>query len=153
MAHHWRQQRRHIRPCHAALPPIISNTGKTPALDVTADIYVEIVPNGYEPHFGGGIPHNRFDIGAITPNNPQNFIVSRYRSTGRVGEVADDPVSLDEKTRLTEGRAWLAVHGKVRYRDVFKHWHWATYCSWNKFNPAAEYAARSCSAYNGIDED
>src|ERR1035441_9152436 len=90
-------------------PLAITDTGKTPALDVTADFYVEIVPNGYEPHFEGkGVPHTTFSIGAISTTNPQKVPASRYRLTGRGGEVADDPVSPDEKTRLDEGRAWLA---------------------------------------------
>jgi hypothetical protein len=36
----------------------VTNTGKTPAKNIVADFFVEVVSNGSQPHFGGGIAYS-----------------------------------------------------------------------------------------------
>ena len=39
-----------------------------------------------------------------------------------------------ENQELSAGRAYLAVYGKMTYRDVFGVSHWTKFCSWVPLN-------------------
>jgi hypothetical protein len=130
----------------------VANTGKSPAIDVKADLFVEVVSNGTEPHFAGGFPHQAYTVGALMPENPEDLEIPRLRSVlGRPNEMEQSPVTAEEKAALEEGRGWLATHGVIGYKDIFGTEHWVSFCMWDNFKPGVQYSARSCSDYNNVD--
>jgi hypothetical protein len=86
------------------IPLTITNTGKTPAINVRADIYVEIVPNGAEPHFEATFPHTKWTIGAMFANTPKDITAVRYQALAN-DRIEPYPISAEEKTALDEGKA------------------------------------------------
>ncbi len=130
----------------------ITNTGKTPALQLTAHLFVEVVPNGSQPHFAGGIPHMVYIAGAVFPNNPEELLVPRLQfKQGNSGDTEDLPISAGERDALKEGRAWLATYGLLDYWDVFKKQHWTQFCNWDNYKAGVWYSAQGCSEYNNVD--
>ena len=126
---------------------ILNNTGKTPARRVTEDFYIEIVPNGSEPHFEANVRHIAMSTGVMIPNTPEEIKITR-RSANPPG---DQLLTENEKTDLAAGSSWIATHGIVWYDDIFKIRHWAKFCSWADLKPG-DYSSRSCTAYNDADD-
>jgi hypothetical protein len=133
----------------------ITNTGKTPASQIVGHFYVEVVPNGENPHFEAQMIHTTMISGVVLPNAPQEITASRRRAkvNGTAGEGEGDPLTPDEKASLDAGKSWIAVHGIVWYDDVFhQHRHWIKFCFWSDLKPG-NYGSRGCTAYNSIDDD
>jgi len=125
----------------------LTNPGKTAAKDVAADLFLEVIPNdGTIPHFGGGFPHVAYTAGVVWPNSatPDVLEISRMDK-----DMRNRPITDAEKTALTEGKAWIAVHGVFEYSDVFHQRHWVQFCNWENFAKAVYLSAKSCSDYNG----
>jgi hypothetical protein len=130
----------------------ITNTGKTPAMNVVGHLLVEVVSNGSQPHFTGGIPHVGYIAGALIPNDPQESEIRRLRfKSGHSGEVEESPLTPEERLALSDGRAWLATYGRIEYDDVFKKSHWTQFCGWGQFNPSVQYSSQECTEYNNVD--
>jgi hypothetical protein len=88
----------------------------------------------------------------MIPDVPLKVTAQRVRLIRDI-RAEDYPVTPEEKTSLDQGKAWLAVHGIVHYKDVFNTPHWIRYCSWNFFKPGVEYSSRDCTDYNNVDRD
>jgi hypothetical protein len=130
------------------------NTGKTPARHIAGNLFVEIIPNGGEPHFRGEFPHTTFTVGSILPNYPIPAPITRTRfGIGSNEQMEEYPITPEEKRELEQGEAWLTEHGMIEYMDIFKVQHWVKFCFWHNFKVGAGYSARSCSNYNDVDEN
>jgi hypothetical protein len=91
-------------------------------------------------------------VGAVIPNNPDELEIRRLRfKLDSAGETEESPITPDERTALSEGKAWLATFGLVEYDDVFKKRHWTQFCDWSQFKPGIQYSAQGCSEYNNVD--
>jgi hypothetical protein len=133
----------------------ITNVGKTPALHLDSVFWIEVIPNGQEPHFGGavGMPNETFTAGAVIPQDPVDFQLTRQKSNPSGGSLEDYALSDAEKKSLELGDAWLAIYGVARYQDVFGSSHWTQVCVWSSYLKAFHiYSARSCSDFNSVDE-
>ena len=129
----------------------ITDTGKTPATQIVGHFYVEIVPNGDNPHFEAQTMHTTMISGIAIPNAPQ--VIAASRRTSKIGKPDEGealPLTTDEKTSLDDGKSWIAVHGIVWYDDVFKTRHWIKFCFWTDLK-LGDYGSRSCVAYNSSD--
>jgi hypothetical protein len=49
---------------------------------------------------------------------------------------------------LLYGRAYLIVHGRGRYVDIFGEPHWFTFCNWVGYFQGVNYQSSECSGYN-----
>jgi hypothetical protein len=126
---------------------IINNTGKTPALHVRGDFYIEVIPNGSQPHFESKDFHAVMTTGMIAPNAPQQIPAFRHK----VASNDPDPLLQSEKEALDSGKAWIALHGAIGYDDVFKTRHYIKFCTWAVLHPGS-YSSPSCVEYNQIDD-
>jgi len=130
----------------------IENTGKTPAVPVVGDPYVEIVPNGNSPHFDASVMHRQHTYGMLAPNGSTEVLVSRLNNA--VAPKSEDlPLTNAEYADLDNGNAWIAVYGKVGYRDVFGTKHWTAFCFWSHVKRVGDYSAASCARYNEVDHN
>jgi hypothetical protein len=133
------------------------NTGKTPATRVAGTAYIELVPNGSNPHFESThIPRAQWFAGVLPPNssaNPQDF----YRTAGvvvdeRSGLLPPDLLTESEKTALDSHHAWIAIHGLVEYDDTFKITHWIRFC-YPAVTAAGTFQYAACTKYNSVDDN
>ena len=136
-----------IKPNEAPVATLtLTNNGKTVAFDVAGNYYVEVVPNGQEPHFDSEIKHIQSRNGIVSPNGTVQIQAIRLKADGS-GDLLTDT----EKSDLESGKAWIAVHGSVWYKDVFRTQHWTKFCSWNGFRPGWDYSSRTCVTHNNVD--
>jgi hypothetical protein len=113
-----------------------TNTGKTPATNIAGNFYVEVVPNGQNPQFEATTMHTTVVQGVILPNAPQEIQASRRRLAADTTDQGEsDPLTNVEKSALDDGKAWIAVHGTVSYRDIFHVRHWIKFCFWSDLRP------------------
>jgi hypothetical protein len=133
----------------------ITDTGKTPATHLVGDFYVELIPDGQNPHFEAQIPHFKMFSGIAIPNAPQLVVPSRQklRLGGKPDEMEEDPLTKDDKTALDSGSLWRAVHGTVWYEDVFGTRHWIRFCFWTGLKLGKTYSSGGCAAYNATDDN
>lgn len=145
-----------------ALPAVVNltDTGKTPATKVYAEIYVEVVPNGASPHFENGGMRSIQETGLILPNTvpefkgvPLSVWRWRYKFGGKPHEGEPYPLAQTEFDSLSRGDSWIALHGIVRYQDVFHVDHWTKFCFWSNELKVGSYTAQSCTAYNSTDDN
>jgi hypothetical protein len=62
-----------------------------------------------------------------------------------------DPLTAVEYREITEGRAWIAVHGMVNYRDTYNVPRWTKFClAW--VPKAGFFNGQSYTAYNDVDK-
>jgi hypothetical protein len=123
----------------------ILNSGKSAALHVRTDDYMEIIPNdGTLPRFESNDPRGRMSIEIITPNGTADIVAMRDQKR---------LVMQAEKESLDAGNSWVAVYGIIHYADVFKTPYWTKYCAWFNFNAKREgYYSKPCVAYNDVGE-
>jgi hypothetical protein len=133
---------------------VVTDTGKTPAIHVSGNYYVEVIENGQNPHFEAQVAHLKTIDGVILPNGFIEIPVQRWRHTpGAAPDIGEpDPLTKEEKEALEDGNAWMAVHGLIYYGDVFQKRHWVRFCYWYHFT-LGRFDALECNKYNGIDEE
>jgi len=132
---------------------VIANTGKTSAYRFSGNYYVEVVKNGGVPHFEAKQVHAQSFQGVVFPNSSLDvkFRRQRHKPSGGPDDGEDDPLTADEKTALDDGQAWIAVHGFIRYRDVFRNPHWTRFCFW-AYNAPVKSSALCCTKYTSTDD-
>ncbi|SRR6266498_1905455 len=133
----------------------VTNTGKTAARDVRGSFYVEVVAEDSSPHFETDVPHGYTFTGVATPNKESDPIpVQRYKPTPKDPHIGDPfPITDEEWAKLTDGRAWVAIHGIVYYKDMFRRQHWIRFCWWKGFRTDVSYSSANCIKYNDIDNN
>jgi hypothetical protein len=127
----------------------IINTGKTPALHVGGDFYVEMIPNGKRPHFGEYLrPHILTSAGTLFPNAPYPIHAEMVEQVG--SQLKKVLLSDTDKKAYDAGNAWIAIHGFLDYWDVFNTRHWIRFCTWQGI-AGATFDSLDCARYNEID--
>lgn len=125
------------------IPLQLMDIGKTSARSVEAVFFVEVVKNGQLPRLDSPrkMAESGFSSGILYPNIP-------YESSAFRGR----PIDRAEQEDLIAGRAYIAVHGRVDFRDVFKVRHWTKFCLWVPL-ANAQYTSRECAQYNNVDNN
>jgi hypothetical protein len=112
------------------------------------------VPNGQDPSFEAQIPHAQSRSGFWAPNVTSQIIVKRLAPKEGSDAGQDAPLTDTEKADLESGKAYIAVHGSVWYKDIFrKHQHWVKFCSWYGLRQDWNYTALKCTLYNSVDNN
>jgi hypothetical protein len=126
-------------------PMILSNSGKTPALNIVGHLYIEVIPNNEisKPHFENESEHIKLVTGVLMPNDPRDCPIHRIKNN------VDVPFTSDEATSIVAGHSWIAVHGIIWYDDVNGTRRWTRFCVWHSAKPG-DYNASSCTAYNSV---
>jgi hypothetical protein len=140
------------------IPVRVNNIGKTPAKNVIASTYVEIVPKSESPNFSESdiLPLFRAEVGDLFPGDFADFDARRMKAKGEVRKEGQTEIwflSDDEIRRLKAGETYVAIHGKVAYDDIFHVRHWTNFCFWYPFAPVDDYKASKCVRYNTEDSE
>lgn len=128
------------------------NVGKTPAKDLVAYSFVEIVDIDKSPHLlkaegGNNGPWARTISGIVFPEVVVDGVAKSLDNQG-----GDRPITDAEYQRLMKGQAYLAISGIAYYKDVYNTKHWTTFCGWHSF-AAGHVAAVACVADNTVDDN
>lgn len=155
------------------LAPILTmNTGKTVAKDIEGWIFFRPVPIGtmidlseykrVEPSSlpsGEPIPAwTKFKTGVIFPNDqlptPQAAIAKTPAGRDAPQEFTWDQPSQDQWLR---GDIYLALHGKITYKDAAGNPHWTTFCNVFMAPSTGKNVSRdtsdACIRYNTVDNN
>jgi hypothetical protein len=134
-----------------SLPITITNTGKTPATDISSDFFIELIPNGSAPVFEAQGMHNTETIGLLIPNGYFNVVVERRKGTDPLNPDPD-PVTNAESADYIAGKSWIIEYGVISYRDAFGILHWTRECAWFG-SPGKMFQSKSCTEYNSTDKN
>jgi hypothetical protein len=143
----------------------VTNTGKTPAVNVDGDVVVALLTKNERPQFvytqHSGHPLYKIKGGLVFPNQPQttqNYAVLEHGKEVIKRKAKTVLLTLALKDELTRGdESWIVVHGQINYGDVFGVPHWVHFC-WVATFPGTmdrplQPGKRECSAHNGVDEN
>ena len=119
---------------------VMSNFGKSPALNIRVRTAGEILPANTPPSllYGRGVT---VSTGDLFPGVPLDITVG-------------DTVDMTEQQRqsLETGRSYLAMYGVAQFSDIFGKEHATTFCVWRAFGKSpVGYAAKPCTDYNSVD--
>jgi hypothetical protein len=121
---------------------VLTNIGKSPAMNIEIRSSSEIAYNEVGPTFGYEV--TAFSAAGMSfPNRPWEFPGGAY-------------LNLDEslQRKFFGGRAFLATYGTVTFNDIFGITHWAKFCVWEiagTVEPQNFKGAKACSDYNSVD--
>jgi len=141
----------------ASYPIKFINTGKTPARNIDASIFVNILNDAEDPPLANVeslVEHN--GTTAYGVNKISAGIVFPNRDFGHSVIVLDEhggPQNATEREveALRNGTAYVAVYGIVTYDDVFKIHHWTRFCTWVALSGSPR--ALRCTQYNSVDSN
>ncbi|HTD84577.1 MAG TPA: hypothetical protein VK648_12400 [Gemmatimonadaceae bacterium] len=104
----------------------IRNTGKTPALHVHADFKLEVTRPTEKPSF----KYDDIVVGVLDSRGVIAPTVPYHLSTFPIQDKAHRPLAMTQSyiDEIANGSALVWVHGRVEYKDVFRHPHWLTFC-------------------------
>src|SRR5262249_13924104 len=122
--------------------------GKNPALRISADIMFDIVPVDKSPRFYPPNNHTGVYWGTVFPNEERTYPIT---PTPNNPDGTARRISTVELNDLVNGRAYVAVHGQVRYRDPFGD-HWTQFCHWRPFTQVniPPRGPAACVNYNSV---
>jgi hypothetical protein len=133
-----------------SVPLTFINTGKTPAKNVEGWIVVGIFDNGERLDFKyrHGHAHYRIHGGTIFPNGPMTESFQGIKH----GKKHAEPILITPSNRenVSSGRAFLIIHGKIAYTDIFGIKHWTTFC---RFANQPSLISEECTRYNDTDDN
>lgn len=127
----------------------VTNSGKTPATNVSMSIYLDIVDASREPALetvDQNLPHAHAHVtsGIIFPN--ADFKAPTYRLDDSASPL---PATQAEVTAIAQGKAYMAVYGIITYDDVFGAHHWTKFCTWPATN--GSFHTYRCTQFNSVD--
>jgi hypothetical protein len=141
-------------------PAQVINTGKTPAKNIVASIFVEIVNASEGPHLSyiDDLPthsHARVTSGILFPNTDSKWTIVR------VDNGIPSPATVNEVIALQSNTAFVVAYGIITYDDVFNEHHWTRFCHWASEptgnykepvgSPTGNYNAEGCTEFNSVD--
>jgi hypothetical protein len=134
---------------------VVANTGKTPALQIAGNYYVEILNVGEKPHFEAQVAHLKtIQQTMMPPNGSRDEWMQRYRHmAGASVDVGEpEPLTKTEKKALDGGEDYIAIHGLIWYGDKFGKRHWVRFCYWD-YLTQGYFDARACDGYNSAGDE
>jgi hypothetical protein len=125
-------------------PIRFTNTGKTPAKHITAEVHIDIIPTDKQlrlpiflPPWGKQVSLRgakrtalagvTIQAGRIFPGNHATEEIDRVELVN--GQLRPQILSVSEANDLVQKKAYIVVYGQVRYFDGFGIRHWANFCS------------------------
>ena len=131
------------------------NMGKTPAKQIKAHVFVEVIKNGLSPAFDEWLkkplPHDFMTTGIIFPTEHSDMEAKRTRfQSGSTTIMEDFPLLPSENKDAIEGKSYIAIYGEARYQDVFGIDHWTRFCTWMYLGTGV-YTSYECVARNDVD--
>ncbi|MCU1243714.1 MAG: hypothetical protein JWO71_4440 [Candidatus Acidoferrum typicum] len=136
------------------VPVTISNTGKSPAKNISGKFVMEKVPNGQSPSLRYDVQGRRVTVGSMWQGTSLPRVeasIFRINPTSKQYEVR--PLSTAENEEILKGKAYLATYARVEYDDVFGIHHWTTACAFSTEDTPGVYKAEACTSYNGVDDN
>jgi hypothetical protein len=129
----------------------ISNIGKTPAKKISAIMFLEKVANGSPPkiYIPGPKGAASEESGIMFPNGYMDVTAIRIDNINN--SAVETPLSPEEMSELSQGKAYLVVYGRIEYFDSSGTYHWTHFCDWHGFNQSVTYSAKLCTSYNDAD--
>jgi hypothetical protein len=128
------------------------NVGKTPAINIEAHVFVDIVDAQHEPALGdvdirpSHHPHGRITSGIVFPNDDLAHQITRPAKDSSPMLATPEEVS-----SIASGNAYLAVYGIATYDDILGAHHWTRFCRW--IGGRGTFRAESCTKYNSVDSN
>ncbi|MGC2421743.1 MAG: hypothetical protein WA405_08855 [Candidatus Acidiferrales bacterium] len=131
----------------------ITNTGKTPARQVEANVIATVFNKGEEPALGDfsvGHPHNHIFAGALFTNAPIPLTITVVR----YGPTAAEPIVADETLRqdIADQKKFIIFYGKISYIDIFGIRRWTQFCTGSGGAFQGD-ALQKCIQYNDTDRN
>jgi hypothetical protein len=121
----------------------VANVGKSPASYVVSNIAWAGKMRGETLHFGDiAYPHEDGQNGTIFPQ--QTFQLCNTLPPPL------DPYQAQYPEDLRKGDRLLFVFGRMKYRDIFKRWHWTHFCVLVQQDLITD---KPCDFYNDTDSD
>lgn len=135
----------------------LTNIGRTPAAKkVINEMVIEMVPNGSQPEFKYNyIPRLTETVGVILPNLPPENSTPQLFHRKENSDIPEPTLlTHDDILNLTSGRAYLVIHSRVRYYDVFGASHWIKSCAWKPYSTSNHlFTVGKCTAYQDVDSN
>lgn len=130
------------------------NTGKTTALNYTAETVVRVLPIEQEPTFDYNRGDHSYDVaGILYGNDSRDVQGSLYaaHTWKKPSYPSPLPWTRDENERFFAGRAYIVTFARVRYSDIFGVKHWTHFCNWSAHAPLTP--TFKCANYNRVDDN
>jgi hypothetical protein len=126
----------------------IKNTGKTPARNMVAKVYLDIIDAGQEPPLDR-VEKDAYQRGIITagilfPDGDVKQPIIRPTPDGKPRFTTDNEVNA-----MRDGKAYIAIYGIITYDDMFGVHHWTKFCKWQAAD--GTFHAAQCTAFNNVD--
>lgn len=134
----------------------VTNVGKTPARSVKANYYLDILTLKEPQNFnydGDLRPHKLSTTGEIFPSGSMDTVAERFRRSPKTGQEEVWNLEPQESADLNNGDAYLLIHGRVRYDDIFHVSHWKDFCSYVGLKNGINYPTGSCIDDHNISDD
>jgi hypothetical protein len=143
------------------VPLIITNMGKTPAIDVDAiSSFYKVEYEGPRPseaaalysHTGTLFPQEQTPV---TPIAWQQFATTPKKPGPTDERGIPFRVSVDDYKDFMSGKAFLAFRTDITYNDVFGIHHWLKYCYAITYVPPVKITdnIKECSNHNDVDRN
>lgn len=129
----------------------VSNAGKTPAKHIAVATTIEVVSNGEAPQFTAAHDVSLYTENLLFPGEATSPPIEVKSLQAGIPFAVPKPLSHDDYQRLIQGKAWIAIYGKITYEDFFGESRWVKFCAWN--SPSIQptmVSARSCSNFNDM---
>jgi hypothetical protein len=123
----------------------ITNFGKSPAVEVHVQNWVEVVASSSPPSLNGKGAYSLILYNLLFPDDQQ---VSPTRRA-KLDRKEDWPMTDDERRQMETGEAYLVSYGIATYRDEFGP-HWTKFCQWQSYVQNRNFKAVTCTLYNGV---
>ncbi len=129
----------------------ISNSGKTPALNVSGSVAMTFISPGWTLDFSHPEPslQTAVKLGAVFPGSSMSVKINPMLRVEN-GQITTGPLS---PTFLKDGRGYIVMFGKLSYSDTFGVEHWLTFCRSDNGLPGGMFGVNGCAEYNGIDHN
>jgi hypothetical protein len=142
-----------IKPNQPLVIPVrVINTGNSPATQVKAKVWIELVKSGSSPKLETSTaPPTVIGYGVLFRNELRDVIAVRFRFISGSQKTELDPLTVDELQQFQDRKVYIAVYGVVTYVDVFNVERWTKFCGWSPSTTGtAYYSAEECTAYNSV---
>jgi hypothetical protein len=129
-----------------------TNSGKSPAKNVTVRFWFEAVPAHQEPAMRCAVPYLMGTTGVLFPGFGDDYNVNWERCITNPADRRPIIVNHTDAENLNGGNSFIIVYGRIDYSDVFGVRHWTTSCHWKAFRGGG-YTAKRCADYNNVDNN
>jgi hypothetical protein len=137
----------------------ISNSGNTPAIQVTWNMWAETIRSGDDPNLLPFWVKTPLQVGVIFPNQkPFDFQVYRKVQHSAIslpwtpGPVEYDPITEEDINLFNDNKLFFLVYAEVHYADSLGVRHWTKFCGYLGRDWDTS-TSRECFNYNTVDNN